>query len=75
MRSLAVVITIIAVGFLGVMGYYWSLDGSLEKAGAHMDKTLESVDRSTEPLQKELGDLGDAAKDTMVNATDGDDHT
>jgi hypothetical protein len=40
-----------------------------------MDKNLGAVDRATEPLQKELGDIGDATKETVGRATDNDDRT
>lgn len=75
MRLLTVIVVVLAVVFLGAMGYYWMRDGSLQSAGAEMDKKLESIDRTTEPLQKELGDIGDAAKETVDRATDGDDRT
>jgi hypothetical protein len=75
MRTLGIIIAVVAVVFFGAMGYYWMRDGSLQSAGAEMDKNLGAVDRATEPLQKELGDIGDATKETVGNATDGDDKT
>lgn len=75
MRTLGIIIAVLAIGFVGVMGYYYSRDGSFERAGAEMDKTFGAVDRTTEPLQKELGDIGDATKDTIGRATDGYDKT
>jgi hypothetical protein len=75
MRVLAAIVVVLAVGFLGVMGYYWMRDGSLQRAGAEMDKTLAGIDRTTEPLQESLGQVGDGVKETVDNATDGDDRT
>ncbi len=75
MRLLATIILVLAVGFLGVMGYYWIREGSLEEAGRELDEDLAGVDRATEPLQDSLGDLGDASQETVDRATDGDDRT
>ncbi|RYZ01067.1 MAG: hypothetical protein EON61_16910 [Alphaproteobacteria bacterium] len=75
MRVLAAIVVVLAVGFLGVMGYYWMRDGSLQSAGAEMDKNLAGIDRTTEPLQESLGQVGDGVKETVDNATDGDDRT
>lgn len=75
MRVLAAIVVVLAVGFLGVMGYYWMRDGSLQSAGAEMDKNLAGIDRTTEPLQQSLGQVGDGVKETVDNATDGDDRT
>jgi hypothetical protein len=75
MRFLGMIVIVIAVIFLGAMGYYWMRDGSLQSAGAEMDDNLEGIDRTTEPLQKELGDIGDATKETVDRATDNDDRT
>ena len=75
MRTIGIVIAVFAIGFLGVMGYYYSRDGSFAEAGAEKDKNFKAVDRTTEPLQKELGDIGDATKNTVDRATDGDDRT
>lgn len=75
MRLLAAIVVALAVVFLGAMGYYWMRDGSLQSAGAEMDDKFEGIDRTTEPLQKELGDLGDATKETIDRATDNDDRT
>ncbi|RYZ13452.1 MAG: hypothetical protein EON61_07180 [Alphaproteobacteria bacterium] len=75
MRVLAAIVIVLAVGFLGVMGYYWMRDGSLQSAGAEMDKNLAGIDRTTEPLQESLGQVGDGVKETVDNATDGDDRT
>lgn len=75
MRTLVAVVVLLAVGFLGVMGFYWWRDGSLQAAGAQVDEKLEAVDRTTEPLQKSIGDVGDATKETLDRATDGDDRT
>ncbi len=75
MRVLATIVIVLAVGFLGVMGYYWMRDGSLQSAGAEMDKNLAGFDRTTQPLQDSLGEVGDGVKETVDNATDGDDRT
>lgn len=75
MRTLALLIAIIAVGFLGVMGYYYMRDGSMKAAGAEVDQTLSQADRTTKPLQDQLGKVGDATKETVKNATDGDKRT
>lgn len=75
MRVLAGLVIVLAVGFLGVMGYYWMRDGSLQSAGAEMDKNLAAVDRTTQPLQDSLGEVGEGVKETVDNATDGDDRT
>lgn len=75
MRVLATIVIVLAIGFLGVMGYYWMRDGSLQSAGAEMDKNLAGIDRTTQPLQDSLGEVGDGVKETVDNATDGDDRT
>lgn len=75
MRLLATIFIVLAVGFLGVMGYYWVRDGSLQSAGAEMDKDLAGIDRTTQPLQDSIGQVGDGVKETVDRATDGDDRT
>ena len=75
MRVLAAIVVVLAVGFLGVMGYYWMRDGSLQSAGREMDENLAGIDRTTEPLQESLGQVGEGVKETVGNATDGDDRT
>jgi hypothetical protein len=75
MRLLATVILVLAVGFLGVMGYYWIREGSLEEAGRELDEDIAGVDSATEPLQESLGNLGNATEETVDRATDGDDRT
>jgi phage-related minor tail protein len=75
MRTLAMILVVIAVVFLGAMGYFWMRDGSLESAGREMDQQLDKVDRTTQPLQDSLGEVGDATKETVGRATDGDDRT
>jgi hypothetical protein len=75
MRLLATIVIVLAVGFLGVMGYYWMRDGSLQSAGREMDENLAGIDRTTQPLQDSLGEVGDGVKATVDNATDGDDRT
>jgi len=75
MRLLATIVIVLAVGFLGVMGYYWVRDGSLQSAGREMDKDLAGIDHTTQPLQDSLGEVGDGVKETVDRATDGDDRT
>jgi hypothetical protein len=75
MRILGSLVVLIAVGFIAVMGYYWWRDGSLQAAGANVDEGLAKVDQTTEPLQDSLGKVGDGVKETVDNATDGDDRT
>ena len=75
MRLLGTIVAVIAVLFLGAMGYYWLRDGSLESAGRELDKDLSNIDAKTEPLQNSLGELGDGVKETVDRATDGDDRT
>lgn len=75
MRLLATILVILSVGFLGVMGYFYFRDGSMEQAGASVDEGLQKVDETTQPLQDGLGELGDGVAKTVENATDGDDGT
>lgn len=75
MRLLGSIVLILAVLFLGVMGFYWLRDGSLQSAGREMDENLAGIDRTTQPLQDAVGDVGDATKETVDRATDGDDRT
>lgn len=75
MRLLATILVILSVGFLGVMGYFYFRDGSMQQAGASVDEGLQKVDETTQPLQDGLGELGDGVKKTVENATDGDDGT
>lgn len=75
MRLLATIVVVLAVGFLGVMGYYWLRDGSLQSAGREMDENLATIDRTTQPLQESLSQVGEGVKETVDNATDGDDRT
>jgi hypothetical protein len=79
MRPLVTIFAVATFAFLVVLGFYWMRNGSLESAGAEVgrkvDETVERVDRATEPLQREAGQVGDAAKETVGRATDGDDRT
>ena len=75
MRVLGTIVVVLAVVFLGVMGFYWMRDGSLESAGREMDDNLSGIDRTTQPLQDSLGQVGEGVKGTVDNATDGDDRT
>lgn len=75
MRFLGTLVVVVAVGFLVVMAFFWWRDGSLQSAGAEVDEGLAKVDTTTQPLQDKLGEVGDAAKETVDRATDGDDRT
>ncbi len=65
----------LVIGFVGVLGFYWMRDGSLESAGREMDSNLSKIDSTTEPLQDSVKGVGDGVKETIENATDGDDRT
>jgi hypothetical protein len=75
MRVLGGIVVAIAVGFIVVMGYFWWRDGSLQAAGAKMDEGLSKIDKTTQPLQDSIGEIGDDVKKTINNASDGDDRT
>jgi hypothetical protein len=75
MRLLGAIVIVLAVGFLGVMGYYWVRDGSLQSAGREMDEDLAGIDRTTQPLQDSIGQVGEGVKETVDRATDGNDGT
>ena len=75
MRLIGTIAILLAVLFLGVMGFYWMRDGSLQSAGREMDEDLAGIDRSTQPLQDAVGEVGEATKETVDRATDGDDRT
>ena len=75
MRLLGTIVIVLAVVFLGALGFYWLRDGSLQSAGREMDKDLAGIDRTTEPLQDAVGNVGEATKETVDRATDGDDRT
>lgn len=65
----------IAVGFIGVLGYFWSRDGSLQAAGANMNESLSRVDQTTQPLQDPAGRVSQGGEQAIDNASDGDDRT
>lgn len=75
MRLIGTIVIVLAVVFLGVMGFYWMRDGSLQSAGREMDQDLSGIDRTTQPLQDAVGEVGQATKETVDRATDGDDRT
>lgn len=75
MGLLATIFVVLAISFVAVMGFYWMRDGSLQSAGAKMDNNLAGIDRTAQPLQDSLGEVGDGVKKTVGNATDGDDRT
>jgi hypothetical protein len=75
MRFLGSIVIVLAVLFLGALAFYWMRDGSLQSAGRELDKDLAGIDRTTQPLQDSLGEVGEATKETVDRATDGDDRT
>jgi hypothetical protein len=75
MRVLTAILVVLCVGFLGVMGFYYFRDGSMQAAGANIDEGLQKLDRTTQPLQEGVGQLGEGVAKTVDNATDGDDGT
>jgi hypothetical protein len=75
MRFIGSIIIVLAVLFIGVLGFYWMRDGSLQSAGREMDEDLAGIDRTTQPLQDSLGQVGQGAKESVDRATDGDDRT
>ncbi len=75
MRLFGTIVIVLAVLFLGAMGYYWLREGSLESAGRELDEDLSNIDETTAPLQNSLGELGEGVKETVDRATDGDDRT
>ena len=75
MRFLGGLFLVIGIVFVAVMGFYWVRDGSLQSAGREMDKDLAGIDRTTQPLQDAVGNVGEATKETVGRATDGDDKT
>ncbi len=75
MRVIVGLLIVLVIGFVGVLGFYWMRDGSLESAGREMDSNLSKIDSTTEPLQDSVKGVGDGVKETIENATDGDDRT
>jgi hypothetical protein len=75
MRPLGAIAGAVLVCFLVVIGFFWVKDGSLEKAGAAVDHGIAQVDKSTKPLQHEMKNVGEATKESVKRATDGDNHT
>ena len=75
MRVIGGLLIVLVIGFVGVLGFYWMRDGSLESAGREMDSNLSKIDSTTEPLQDSVKGGGDGVKETIENATDGDDRT
>jgi hypothetical protein len=75
MRVIGGLLIVLLIGFVGVLGFYWMRDGSLESAGREMDSNLSKIDSTTEPLQDSVKGVGDGVKETIENATDGDDKT
>lgn len=69
------ILLVLIVAFVGFMGFYWLRDGSLESAGREMDENLAGIDRTTQPLQESIANVGEGVKQTVDNATDGDDGT
>ena len=75
MRVIGGLLIVLVIGFVGVLGFYWMRDGSLESAGREMDSNLSKIDSTTEPLQDSVKGVGDGVKETIETATDGDDKT
>ena len=79
MRPLVTILAVACLAFLVVVGFYWMRNGSLESAGAEVgrkvDTAVEKIDRTTKPMQKEVGKIGEATKETVHKATDGNDKT
>ncbi len=75
MRGIGAIAGMVLVCFLVVLGFLWMREGSLEGAGADIDKGIAKIDKSTKPLQNEVKDLGQATKESVDRATDGDDRT
>ncbi len=75
MRVIGGLLVVLFVGFVAVLGFYWMRDGSLESAGRDMDSNLQHIDKTTEPLQESVKGIGDGVKETIDNATDGNDKT
>lgn len=75
MKALGTLVAVIFVAFAGVFAFYWWDRGSLEEAGAEMDKGLAEIDRTTKPLQESVEDVGHATVQSINRATDGDDRT
>lgn len=75
MKALGTLVAVIFVAFAGVFAFYWWDRGSLEEAGAEMDKGLAEIDRTTKPLQESVEDVGEATVQSINRATDGDDRT
>lgn len=75
MKALGTLIAVIVVAFAGVFAFYWWDRGSLQEAGAEMDEGLAEIDRTTEPLQRSMEELGDATVESINRATDRDDDT
>jgi hypothetical protein len=73
------IFALLCLAFLAVVGFCWMRNGSLERAGAdvgpRVDAVVEKIDWTTKTLQKESGKRGEATKETVHNARDGDDRT
>lgn len=75
MKTLGTILAVFVVAFAGVFAFYYMERGSMAGAGAEMDEGLARIDRSTEPLQESMEEMGDATVQTIERATDGDDRT
>ena len=79
MKALGTVIAVVVLAFVGIFAFYWWDRGSMQEAGAEMDEGLAEIDRTTEPLQRSMGELGEATVESInratENATDDDDGT
>lgn len=62
----------IVFGFATLLVFFWIRDGSLEKAGASMDKTLGSAGHQ---ISDATGKIVHGTSNAIHNATDGDKRT
>ena len=75
MRTLGTIVAVFVIAFAGVFAFYWMDRGSMEEAGREMDAGLSQIDRTTEPLQQSMEEMGEATVQSLERATDGDDRT
>jgi hypothetical protein len=62
----------IVFSFAALMVFFWVRDGSLEKAGASMDRTLSDASHN---VVDTTGKVVDGASNALQKATDGDKRT
>ncbi len=66
------VIVFTVFAFAALMIFFWVRDGSLEKAGASMDKTLGTAGHQ---ISDATGKIVNGTSNAIHNATDGDKRT